>query len=94
MDTHNNWWMDGQAVVDDDCPQPIPFPTRRARMSIRPPHASDTERENRMSAFNAGDALEAVSLVSRRIDDLARELDCLWYYDDDGEANPEPPTAA
>lgn len=87
--------MDAAAVTEDDCPQPIPFPTRRARMSIRPPHDTfDTERENRKSAFSAGDALDAISLVSRRIDDLARELDCLWYYEDEDNKNPEPPTAA
>ena len=94
MDTHRNWWSRGQVVADHDCPQPIPFPTRRARMTLRPPHVSDTERENRLSAINADAALEAVFLVNRRMNDLARELDCLWYYDDENDQSPEPPAAA
>jgi hypothetical protein len=29
------------------------------------------------------DALEALELVSRRMEDLARALDCFGYFDDD-----------
>ena len=102
MDMHRNWWTGGDrnlsgclAGADDDCPQPIPFPSRRARMSLRPPHLNDTTKENRLAALNAGEALEAVSLVNRRMNDLARELDCLWYYDDENVGDsPTPPATA
>lgn len=105
MDTHRNWWNGSghnalQCFVesDEDCPQPIPFPSRRARMSLRPPHAldvTDVTIENRTSSMNAGAALEAVSLVNRKMNDLARELDCLWFYDDENDdQSTEPPSAA
>jgi hypothetical protein len=36
------------------------------------------------------EALEAIDCVSRRINDLARQLNCLGYFDDD---NPRPRAA-
>lgn len=38
--------------------------------------------------LTAEDALKAIDNVSRRIDDLARELNCLGWFDDDDDDRP------
>jgi hypothetical protein len=54
--------------------QPGPDPHREHQPEIGPHAAGDG---------SMGDALEALELVSRRMEDLARALDCLGYFDDD-----------
>lgn len=56
-------------------PDPIPFPS------------IDRSLAEFMPA-SAGHALEAIETMSRRIDDLARELDCLGYFDDGDDDRP------
>lgn len=83
------------AVHDDERCGPIPFPIRRARMSIRPPHLHTVEDENIDAAHNVDDTVETMELVSRRIDELARHLNCLWFYDDNpASGDDDPPSAA
>ena len=65
---------------DDRGPAPIPFPARTARKQAKPAQASETHDE----------VMEAFANVSRRITDLARELKCLGYFDD----NTDRPRAA
>ena len=54
--------------------QPGPDPHREPQLQIGPRAASDGSR---------ADALEALEQVSRRMEDLARALGCLGYFDDD-----------
>jgi hypothetical protein len=65
-------------VSDDeasDTPTPLRFPTELTR-------SGETNRDD---ALSAEQALAALDNVSRRIDDLARQLNCLgWFDDDDG----------
>ncbi len=37
---------------------------------------------------SAGQVFEAIEVMSRRIDDLARELNCLGHFDDDDGLGP------
>lgn len=64
-------------IVSDHEPNdtPLRFPTELTRSS----HVSNDD------TLNAEQALAALENVSRRIDDLARQLNCLgWFDDDDG----------
>jgi hypothetical protein len=54
--------------------QPCPDPPREHQPEIGPRAAGDG---------SMSDALEALELVSRRMEDLARALGCLGYFDDD-----------
>ncbi len=63
-------------------PAPIPFPIVRASQAAAT--SADT-------ADAPHDALLAVDAVSRRMEDLARELGCLGYFD---ERDDDEPTAA
>ena len=61
-------------IVDDQTPEPsLKFPIEHARGSL------DVNDQH----GNAEDVLDALENVSRRIDDLARELNCLGWFDDD-----------
>jgi hypothetical protein len=51
-----------------------PDPHREHQLQIGPSAAGDGSR---------ADALEALEQVSRRMEDLARALGCLGYFDDD-----------
>lgn len=55
----------------------IPFPKQRGTST---PDASDIER-----------ALSAMDRASRKLDDLAKQLNCLGYFD---ESDPDRPRAA
>jgi hypothetical protein len=55
-------------------PQAIPFPRSR-------PEPGSDEAANR----SLTDALGALEAVSRRMEDLARALGCLGYFDDDDD---------
>jgi hypothetical protein len=61
--------------------EPIRFPADRSA-SRRPDESSHRARPGQAPDL-AGDALAALAQVSRRINDLARELKCLGYFDDD-----------
>jgi len=37
---------------------------------------------------SAGEVFESIEVMSRRIDDLARELNCLGHFDDDDGLGP------
>jgi hypothetical protein len=57
--------------------QPGPDPHREHQPEIGPRAAGDG------SIGSRADALEALEQVSRRMEDLARALGCLGYFDDD-----------
>ena len=67
--------------------EPIPFPAHRSGARSPSPSPSSPSRrraeESAASRDPASDALAALANVSRRIQDLARELKCLGYFDDD-----------
>jgi len=58
--------------------QPIPFPRQEAlrRAAAFRPRAGD-------HALRSEDALSHLELASRRMDDLARALNCLGFFDDE-----------
>jgi hypothetical protein len=64
----------------DPSPGPLPFPQ----------DAEETCSAGRPWPESASDALSALDDMSRHIRDLARELNCLGYFDDD----PDLPRAA
>jgi hypothetical protein len=48
------------------------------------PFSADVDDRRGQSRSDAGNrALQAVESISRRIDDLARELNCLGFFDDE-----------
>ena len=60
--------------------QPVPHaPTPFSEGFTRPRHRRDALTENALAAFNH---------VSRRINDLARQLKCLGYFDDEDKDRP------
>ncbi len=90
-----HWWTaccgDNEVVTIE----PIPFPSRRARMMLKPPHAQSIGTENQLAAANASATFAALDQTCRRMDVLARELDCLWFYEDESEGSEtDPPSAA
>lgn len=78
--------MDSHAfrLVRPDEDEPIPFPVEQARHRTLSPHERRTLRMAGLPA-SADDVLDALDTMSRRIDDLARELDVLGYYDPDDD---------
>lgn len=66
--------------------EPIPFPGGRSDGRSSPPTRRDAT-DSAKPRDPTGDALAALANVSRRINDLARELKCLGYFDD-GEDRP------
>jgi len=73
----------------DSAPEPIPFPNDPVQVADK--------YKSRPRTFDlaclpdsAGRALDAIDSISRRIDDLARELNCLGYFDDGDD---QPPAA-
>lgn len=50
-----------------------------------PVEIARSHSENNQTCGNTEDVLEALENVSRRIDDLARELNCLGWFDDDDD---------
>lgn len=70
---------------------PIPFPGRRRVDEGNHASAGAVVGVNTdVFSQSADDVLNALGDVSRRINDLARELKCLGYFDD----NPDRPRAA
>jgi len=70
----------------DDGPGPepgaLPFP--RTQLGPDPHREHQPEIGPRAAGDGSvSDALEALELVSRRMEDLARALGCLGYFDDD-----------
>ena len=57
--------------------RPLRFPATAARTPERRPATDAGQR-----------AMSAIDGVSRRIDDLARRLNCLGHYDDDDDGRP------
>lgn len=66
---------------DDDANlAPIPFPAALARRTASGRPVRDSE--------STDDLLNAFATVSRHIKDLARELKCLGYFDDEDHDRP------
>jgi hypothetical protein len=63
----------------DAAPPPIPFPAAQAEDAVPARPAPDLTQW----PASTDDVLEAFTSMSRRIKDLARELKCLGYFDDD-----------
>lgn len=64
----------------------IPFPIQERISSSSPPKPSIRAAANDAElAETTDDVLAAFATVSRRINDLARELKCLGYFDDEGD---------
>ncbi len=68
-------------------PDPIPFPGDAAD-TAEDEGASGPELDLTFLPNSAERALAAIDSISRRIDDLARELKCLGYFDDDDDRPP------
>lgn len=68
-----------RANRDDEDAIPLRFPVEQARQAANPSRSTQPTDEE---VFNA------IENVSRRIEDLARELNCLGYFDDDGDDGP------
>jgi hypothetical protein len=66
----------------DQTPSSYRFPSEEARRRTPP---SDLPAEMQGSAE---DVLSALESVSRRIDDLARELNCLGHFQNDDDDRP------
>lgn len=65
---------------DDSDLAPIPFPAALARRAVGRGQSKDADLTTEL--------LNAFATVSRRIEDLARELKCLGYFDDDDQDRP------
>jgi hypothetical protein len=61
---------------------PLPFPARSAAAPRAMRLRDSTCASNDSPRDPAGEVLAAFSDVSRRIEDLARELKCFGYFDD------------
>ena len=61
-------------------PRPIPFPVSQARARSRGIGGASCGKA--LLPDSMDDMLAAVDDISRRINDLARELHCLGYFDD------------
>lgn len=66
----------------------IPFPDLMTR-----PAAESHQGRRQLAPSSADDAAQAFESVSRQMKDLARELNCLGYFDDDDDDG-DPPRAA
>lgn len=70
--------------IEPGC-ESLPFPVELARQSS----CLSAQPNNCPEERSAADlAIEAIDDVSRRIDDLARELGCLGYFGDDDDDRP------
>lgn len=67
---------------------PLPFPSQCGSEPDEREPTSQADHERTDATLRAEDAIEAVESMSRRIRDLARELNCLGYFDDDGDDRP------
>lgn len=67
-----------------DQDEPIPFPVEQARHRTLSPH---DRRALEMAGLptSAEDVLAALDTMSRRIDDLARELNVMGHFDGDDD---------
>ena len=65
---------------DDAHLAPIPFPAALARRAA--------SRQQNHESQSTDDLLNAFATVSRHIKDLARELKCLGYFEDDDHDRP------
>lgn len=74
----------GSGRMADD---PIPFPAERAGAPSPPRNSRRRATDSGKPRDPTNDALAALANVSRRINDLARELKCLGFFDD-GEDRP------
>ncbi|MDY7110161.1 MAG: hypothetical protein SYC29_16140 [Planctomycetota bacterium] len=74
----------GQGENPNPASEPIPFP---GDPTIRDETKSGRERKFDLTFLpdSAEQVLEAIEHMSRRIDDLARELNCLGHFDDDDD---------
>jgi hypothetical protein len=65
----------------------IPFPIQSGDSSRETPTTAESETNpfDDDGPQTTDDVLAAFATMSRRINDLARELKCLGYFDDDGD---------
>lgn len=68
--------------------EPIPFTTDPATRDEEKP-SPDRKFDLTFLPDSAEQVLEAIENMSRRIDDLARELKCLGHFDDDDDEGPK-----
>lgn len=74
----------GFARKDDH--EPLRFPIEKARFRIVSHGRSAGGEFVDAGGFDTGDgAIDALEQVSRKIQDLARALNCLGYFDDEGD---------
>jgi len=66
-------------IEADAAPLPIPFPVTEVNAAAQARSGPDLHQW----PGSTDDVLEAFNSMSRRIKDLARELKCLGYFDDD-----------
>ena len=65
-------------------PGAIPFPRQHAAPPPPPAEQAPADRaDGPIGDVSASDVLYAFGVVSRRMEDLARSLGCLGYFDDD-----------
>ena len=67
----------------DLMPNPLPFRSGAAAST-----SSSSDLDLTSLPKSAEEMFDALDTMSRRIDDLARELHCLGYFDDDGDDGP------
>lgn len=70
-------------------PRPIPFPTDEA--GKMPASGDEPSTASLLMGIetSADDVLSSIGSMSRRIDDLARQLNCLGYFEEgDGDDRP------
>lgn len=76
------------SVWRDENQPPIPFPRQGSRgRAVTNPTAARLPG-NEPSLGSPSDVLASLATVSRRINDLARELKCLGYFDDEDDDRP------
>jgi hypothetical protein len=70
-------------------PAPIPFPgLSKASKSSAQGASEALALANDLANSTNDDVIDALATVSRRINDLARELKCLGYFDDENNDRP------
>lgn len=73
-------------INPESVPTTLPFPRQHASTSSNTDAASAEAWD--ISDSSTDDVLAAFANVSRRINDLAKELKCLGYFDDDDDDRP------
>ena len=69
----------GRKTEPESCSEAIPFPSETGAEDDEPTRSAP---DLTGLPASAGQVLESLETMSRRIEDLARELNCLGYFDD------------